>query len=108
MTDQEYAEFMREIAARAKEISSDTFTSYWTWSSIMDPYCTGYEGEDNVGRVWWVGDPDGPAVTAWDVRKAHPEIDWADIESREEKWSRDLGEEWSRVLSAPSEGRDIA
>ena len=60
------------------------------YGSIMDPYGTGYQGEDNSGRVWWVGNGDhGSAVTAWDFLRAHPEVTWEEIYAREEQWSCD-------------------
>ena len=87
-TDDAYA----EIAERAKGIDPERFSSCFTYGSIMDPYCLGYEGEDNVGRIWWVRDPanDGPPVTAWDFLEVHPEITWDEIYAREEAWSRRL------------------
>jgi hypothetical protein len=84
-----------KIKEIAKEIDRETFVSWFEYGSIMDPYNTGYEGEDNSGRVWWVRnrDGDGPPVTAWDFIEAHPEMDlnamWDEIYGREEQWSRD-------------------
>ena len=91
MTEQEYARFMEEVAVRAKQISPDTFVSFWNFGSIMDPHRTGYKGEDNTGRVWWVNSPDdeGPAVTALDLMEAHAGITWERVYAREEQWSRD-------------------
>ena len=37
-------------------IDPAAFSTYWTYGSIMDPYGTGYEGEDNIGRVVCVYD----------------------------------------------------
>jgi hypothetical protein len=79
---QERAKLYEEVAERAKAIDPATFSAYWTYGSIADPYNTGWEGEDNVGRVWWIYDNTGPAVTAWDFLSAHPEVDWNSIYAR--------------------------
>jgi hypothetical protein len=88
MNDQERAELREEIAERARAIDPATFSAYWTYGSIMDPYGTGYEGEGCVGRVWWIYDSAGLSVTAWDFLSAHPEVDWDSIYAHEDEWSR--------------------
>jgi hypothetical protein len=84
MTEQ-LTEFMPNVAARAKEIDPEAFVSWWEYGSIMDPYNTGYDGEDNSGRVWWVTNADGDdfAVTGEDYLAAHPSATWDDIYFRE-------------------------
>jgi hypothetical protein len=86
-----WKEIQPKIKARATEIDPATFVSWFTFGSNGDPYGVGYEGADDIGRVWWVTNPDdnGSAVTAWDALDAHPELTMEEIYAREERWSRD-------------------
>jgi hypothetical protein len=81
------------VKEAARQIDPETFVSWWEYGSIVDPYATGYRGEDNIGRTWWVANPDGsgPPVTAWDFAATHPELDLGpkELRAREEQWSRD-------------------
>jgi hypothetical protein len=86
-SEEMHAAFWQEIERAARDIDPERFESFWTYGSIVDPYCTGYEGEDNAGRVWWVRDPGELEVTAWDFLGAHPELTWEDIYEREMEWS---------------------
>jgi hypothetical protein len=81
-----------KIKEDAKAIDPDSFVSWWTYGSVLDPYGLGPpDCEDNVGRVWWVSnaDDDSFAVTAWDFTKAYPEVSSEEIYAREEQWSKD-------------------
>jgi hypothetical protein len=90
--DARWEEMKPRIKEMAKEIDPETFVTWWEYGSIMDPYRTGYQGEDAVGRVWWIrnADDEGARVTAWDFIEAHPAVTWEEIYPREEQWSRDL------------------
>jgi hypothetical protein len=88
MTGQEHAAFMAKVRQRARRIDPAAFQTYWTYGSIMDPYCTGYGEEGVAGRVWWVYDDVGLVVTAWDFMDAHPRVGWDDIHAREDAQSR--------------------
>jgi hypothetical protein len=79
--------FRRKIERLATDVDLERFESFWSYGSIADPYGTGYDGEDCVGRVWWVRNPGEAAVTAWDFLEAHPEVSWEDVYERELTWS---------------------
>jgi hypothetical protein len=87
-----WEEMNPRIKEAAKKIDPGTFVSWFQHGSTMDPYSTCHEGEDNIGRVWWVRNPDDEdaPVTAWDFIKAHPLVAWDEIYAREEQWWRDL------------------
>jgi hypothetical protein len=69
-----WEEMKPRIKELAKKIDPGTFVSWFQCRSIVDPCDTGYQGEDNIGRVWWVRNPDdeGAPVTAWDLAVALP------------------------------------
>src|SRR5262245_56268330 len=47
------AEFHEFMKAEGKKIDARSADVTWRYGSICDPYNTGYEGEDNIGRVYF-------------------------------------------------------
>jgi hypothetical protein len=87
-TEKRMTHLHEAIATRAAEIDPERFVSSWSYGSILNPYgLLPALPEDNIGRVWWVWDPQDqdPWVTAEDFMHAHPEVTWEAIYQHEEK-----------------------
>jgi len=71
------AEFHEFMKAEGQKIDARSADVTWRYGSICDPYDMGYEGEDNIGRVYfartlgsdvWVEFSDLPHETRRDLR----------------------------------------